>query len=1276
MKPRQCLTFIVGTVILLTSVICVRAGTIRMDGCEWVTFGHISATNLIVESSATLSGTGTVHAISSVRGMVQPGIGTKTGTLAFTDDIRFVSGGLHCYAASNSALSYISSTGDVTGNGVVNITRAAGVEPLAQIVIAGGGNSDYSSFSSSLPTGWSLGESGSLDLWVTALADMTVLGANGAVAVNAGAASVALGTDFGGLPWNQSLTNTFSITNAGIVNLSISGVSTTGSGIAAFDIWGIPDQVDSGTVSNFSVAFNPTAAKTYEVALILNNDSTNTPYVINLAGTGEKRNQTISFTNPGTQITTNLLGLSVTATSGLSVTCRVVSGSATISGYTNVTFSGDGSMVIAADQVGNTNWNAALSVTNIFTINKAVATVGFAGLSTTYNGGAQTVYESTSPTGLTVNITYNGLSGGPTNAGSYQVIGLINDAMYSGGLTNTMVIHRAIDTITFGSINHIYDGTAKSVTSSSANSQPRGITYDGSSTSPTNAGPYTVVGTVNTLNWTGTNSTVMTIDKSSQTISFSTIGNKLTTDAVGLNASASSGLGVNFAVASGLGAINGGTNLTFSGAGSVSITASQAGDSNWLSAPTKTNTFSVSKDSQSTLVFAPASPQTYNTTNTLLTSGGAGTGVVSYAVLSGPGLIVGTTNLQATSGTGSIVVEATKAADTIYLVTSSSATVTVAKASQSISFTNPGDQFWTNTVGLLANSDSSLAVTFAVASGPATLAGGTNLSFSGYGMVVLTADQAGDSDWAVAPTITNTFNAIGPNLVVQGTNGAIVSSGNSPSILDGTHFGEILMGSVALTNSFTITNDGNATLTFSSVVTNGAQARSFELQSLGMTLEPSTSMVVTVTFDPQAGGSNDASFVFSFDGTNSPYTVNMTGFGHGADIGISTGSLSFAAAYAGSDPVDQMCSLTNAGVSGMTWTNATSYSSGAAGWLSVTPETSTLAMAEGVTLSASVDINGLNVGTYTATNSIIATDATNSPQSFVVQLTIGKASQSISFPNPGRQIVTNVTQIAATASSGLSVSLEVVSGPAVLSGTSSPAMLTYTAPGMVTLRATQLGDANWSAATAIQISFRAKVDRVVPCDYDGDGMSDLSVYWPEGGNWYIRYGGGGTSTQNWGWSETVPVPGDYDGDGITDIAVYWPADVTNNWYILQSSDGHLKFGHPLDWGWSAAVPVPGDYDGDGMTDIAVYWPEGGNWYIRYSGGGTSTQNWGWSETVPVPGDYDGDGITDIAVYWPHDGINNWFILQSSDGQMKFGGPVNWGWSGTYPTHESYWLHWF
>jgi hypothetical protein len=47
-----------------------------------------------------------------------------------------------------------------------------------------------------------------------------------------------------------------------------------------------------------------------------------------------------------------------------------------------------------------------------------------------------------------VDVTYNGSAGAPTNAGTYTVIGAINDPYYQGSATNTLVIYPAASTLT------------------------------------------------------------------------------------------------------------------------------------------------------------------------------------------------------------------------------------------------------------------------------------------------------------------------------------------------------------------------------------------------------------------------------------------------------------------------------------------------------------------------------------------------------------------------------------------------------------------------------------------------------------------------------------------------------------------------------------------------------------------------------------------------------------------------------------------------------------
>ncbi|PYT00621.1 MAG: hypothetical protein DMF63_06185 [Acidobacteria bacterium] len=178
-----------------------------------------------------------------------------------------------------------------------------------------------------------------------------------------------------------------------------------------------------------------------------------------------------------------------------------------------------------------------------------------------------------------------------------------------------------------------------------------------------------------------------------------------------------------------------------------------------------------------------------------------------------------------------------------------------------------------------------------------------------------------------------------------------------------------------------------------------------------------------------------------------------------------------------------------------------------------------------------------------------------------------------------------------------------------------------------------------------------------PFDFDGDGKTDIGIFRPSGGEWWInRSGNGQTFALQFGASTDVIAPADFTGDGKSDIAFFRPS--SGEWYVLRSED--FSF-FALPFGTNGDVPVPADYDADGKADFAVFRPSSSTWFVSQSSGApTRIFQFGITGDSPVVSDYDNDGKADVGIFRPAASGAEWWIQRSTAGllAMQFGGSTD------------------
>ena len=648
--------------------------------------------------------------------------------------------------------------------------------------------------------------------------------------------------------------------------------------------------LDAGS-QTLSTTFTPTDTNTYSTAtagvtLTVNNAS-----------------QTITFTAPATPVTYGAapITLSATASSKLPITFTVTSGPATLRNNT-LTFTGVGSVVVAANQVGNNDYSAATAVSKTITVNKFTPTVGFKSSASSFTYGASAILTATlnnagsnfaEPTG---SVTF--LSGA-TSLGA-------------GTLDSNGVATLTLTTLPVGNdgITASYGGDGNYATAKSS-------------------------------------AVSIIIGKAAQTISFTAPASPVTygISPIVLVATASSNLAVTFTVTPGGPATVSGSMLTITGAGQVVVTANQSGNSNYAAAPAVQKAITVNPGTATSKLTSSSASITYGASVTLtatLTGSGSTKPSGTVTFYNGTASIgTGTLNSSAvatlavtTLPVGSDSITASYLGDTHYgAVVSSPLTETVKQATPTVKLTSSAS---TAAYGASITFTATLTGTGAKPTGAVTFLNGTaslgtgTLNSSGVTTLALTtlpvgansikASYAGDTNYATAtstatavtvtkatqtitlttPTTPVTYGVAPVTLAATASSGLTVTfTATGPATFNGNTLTITGAGSVTVTANQAGNANYNAAIAVSkSIVVNKATpAVSLQASATSITTGSSVTLTATLTGPGSTAPTGTVSFL---DGTATLGTGTLSsGVTTYSTTKLATGKHSVTAKYAG-----------------------------------------------------------------------------------------------------------------------------------------------------------------------------------------------------------------------------------------------------------------------------------------------------------------------------------------------------------------------------------------
>ena len=843
-------------------------------------------------------------------------VGVDSGSLVLTDNNLGIAGSSQSISTSGTG---IAPTITLSPSSTTLAAGAVGT-PLSQTFTAGGGTGPYTySYTGTLPVGVTLTNSGVLSgtpttaggpysFTVTATDSQAFTGSQAySLTVNKGAATVTLGS-LSQAYTGSALAATATTTPSGLtVTYTYNGSTTVPTAAGSYTVVGtINDANYSGTATGTLVIGKATAAISMTPYSVTYDGK---PHTATGTATGVgSADLSASLTLTGTahtiagtyasdawsfhDATGNYADASGTVNDAIGKAALSVIANSKSMNYGDAVPALDGTLTgaISGDRitatyattgtstsvVGSYPITAALqdpssklvnyAVTNTpgsLTIGKATAAVALGSLTQTYTGSALPATAATTPTGLTVNLTYNGSVTAPAAAGSYAVVGTISDTNYAGTATGTLTINKAAQSIAFAKLpTAVTWGVAPLTLSATGGASGNDVTFSVVS------GPGSITGNALSINGVGT---VVVAANQAGNANYAAAGQATQNIAV-------AAANLNFSVSGGLafGSVPVGTTgpaqtliITNPNGSAVAITGIEAsGD---FSAVSNCPAIAAQGACSINVTFAPTA--TGARTGTLTITGLQTNGAQSIS-LTGTGTAPGIQVTPALLNFGSQVVTTTSTGQIITIQNTGTANLSISNIATTGDFTTSS-----NCASVPAGSNCSLAVTFTpTATGART------------GTVTFT-DNAGNGEQSQLVNLSGVGTVAGATL--------------APSTLT---FPGTLVGATSFVLNTTLTNTGTAPLTGIGVSVLGDFAQT---NTCPATLNPAATCTISIQYAPTIAGAESGSLIVGDNLGTQSVSLNGTGLKPGASL--STAQLVFGGQLVNTSTQAQTVVFTNSG---------------------------------------------------------------------------------------------------------------------------------------------------------------------------------------------------------------------------------------------------------------------------------------------------------------------------------------------------------------------------